>query len=102
MSPATRVVGHIYVGYAPRSARSTRYGRSGYRGDSGGAIEMRIDKPQLLEVVRIRLGAQRAGSVCACVREIVHARVLRTAIGGLMVEAEGVSFCRVARCRWHC
>ena len=51
---------------------------------------MLINRIQLLEVVAIGRGARGTVRIRPRIGEIVHAGVLRTAVGGLVVQAEGV------------
>lgn len=52
---------------------------------------MLVDNIQLFEVVSVRSRALCVCRIRACVRKVVHASILRAAVGGLMIEPEGVS-----------
>ena len=80
LTPAIRIIIHF----------RRRCGHCRQCGDRGGGVEVSINDVQLFEVMRIRPGAEGAGGVRARIREIVHAAILRAAVGGLMIEPESV------------
>ena len=59
-------------------------------GHSGCAVQVCVYDVQLIEVMLVGSRAQCAGGIGARVREIIHATVLRTPVGRLVVEPEGM------------